>query len=110
MNSNEKSNKPISGYLIIVIEIVLVVAALFTLRIGPIGIIPIILFVFFLPGFFFINPNGSRVLILFGKYMGTVKANGFHWANPFYYKKSISLRARNFDSERVKVNDKLVSS
>lgn len=60
-----------------------------------------------LPGFFLVNPNTSKVLLLFGKYIGTVKENGFYWANPFYTKKSISLRACNFDSERVKVNDKL---
>jgi regulator of protease activity HflC (stomatin/prohibitin superfamily) len=59
-----------------------------------------------LPGLFYINPNGSVVLTLFGKYVGTVKENGFFWANPFFAKKSISLRARNFESERVKVNDK----
>ena len=60
-----------------------------------------------IPGFFYVNPNGSRVLVLFGEYMGTVKKNGFFWTNPFYTKKKISLRARNFDSERIKVNDKL---
>ncbi|MFN4254344.1 MAG: SPFH domain-containing protein [Saprospiraceae bacterium] len=57
-------------------------------------------------GFFFINPNGSAVLTLFGDYKGTVKQNGFFWVNPFFIKKSISLRARNFESERIKVNDK----
>lgn len=54
-----------------------------------------------------VQPNASRVLLLFGKYIGTVKQNGFYWVNPFYTKKKISLRARNFDSERLKVNDKL---
>ncbi|MCD6544582.1 MAG: SPFH domain-containing protein, partial [Flavobacteriaceae bacterium] len=70
-------------------------------------IISIVTGVFFIPGFFLINPNTSKVLLLFGKYVGTVKENGFYWANPFYTKKGISLRASNFDSERVKVNDKL---
>jgi len=60
-----------------------------------------------LPGFFLVNPNTSKVILLFGKYIGTVKENGFYWANPLYKKRSISLRASNFDSERVKVNDKL---
>jgi len=54
-----------------------------------------------------VQPNDSRVLLLFGKYIGTVKKNGFYWVNPFYTKKKISLRASNFDSERLKVNDKL---
>jgi len=58
-------------------------------------------------GFIMVQPNGSRVLLLFGKYVGTVKKNGFYWVNPFYTKKKISLRASNFDSERLKVNDKL---
>ncbi len=47
------------------------------------------------------------MLLLFGKYIGTIKDNGLYWANPLYKKRSISLRASNFDSERVKVNDKL---
>lgn len=59
-----------------------------------------------LGGFFYINPNGSRVLTLFGDYKGSVKKNGFYWVNPFYSRMAISLRARNFESERVKVNDK----
>lgn len=73
----------------------------------PWSVLFIALAVFCAPGFFFVNPNSSRVLVLFGKYIGTVKQNGFYWVNPFYIKTSISLRARNFDSERVKVNDKV---
>ncbi len=75
----------------------------FLIGIIPLGIIDFLI----LTGFFLVNPNTSKVLLLFGKYIGTVKENGFYWANPFYTKKSISLRASNFDSERVKVNDKL---
>jgi regulator of protease activity HflC (stomatin/prohibitin superfamily) len=60
-----------------------------------------------MPGFFFVTPNGSRVLVLFGAYKGTVIANGFFWVNPFFTKQSISLRARTFDSEKIKVNDKV---
>ncbi|WP_347924701.1 SPFH domain-containing protein [Pontimicrobium sp. SW4] len=63
--------------------------------------------IFIAPGFIMVQPNNSRVLLLFGKYVGTVKKNGFYWVNPFYTKKKISLRASNFDSERLKVNDKL---
>lgn len=62
---------------------------------------------FMLPGFMVVNPNESIVLILFGDYIGTIKANGFFWANPFYTKKKISLRARNLNSEPIKVNDKV---
>ena len=86
------------------------VAAILFVLLGmksPIGLLMLFVLVITLPGFFFVNPNGSRVLVLFGKYIGTVKENGFFWTNPLYLKKSISLRARNFDSERVKVNDKI---
>jgi regulator of protease activity HflC (stomatin/prohibitin superfamily) len=63
--------------------------------------------IFILPGFMVVNPNESIVLILFGDYIGTIKVNGFFWANPFYVKKKISLRARNLNSEPIKVNDKV---
>ncbi len=56
-------------------------------------------------GFFTVEPNEAVVLILFGKYVGTEKSVGFRWANPFFTKKKISLRVRNFDSEKLKVND-----
>jgi regulator of protease activity HflC (stomatin/prohibitin superfamily) len=58
-------------------------------------------------GLMVVDPNESRVMVLFGKYSGTVKQNGFYWVNPFYVKKKVSLRARNFDSETIKVNDNL---
>lgn len=63
--------------------------------------------VFAFAGLMVVDPNESRVLILFGKYNGTVKQNGFYWVNPFNIKKKVSLRARNFDSELIKVNDKI---
>ena len=58
-------------------------------------------------GFFLVNPNDSCFLILFGRYSGTFKENGFFWANPFFVRQRISMRAHNFDSERLKVNDQL---
>jgi regulator of protease activity HflC (stomatin/prohibitin superfamily) len=57
-------------------------------------------------GFFTLQPNEARVILLFGDYKGTVRDSGFHWTNPFNRKIRISLRARNFQSERLKVNDK----
>ena len=66
-----------------------------------------VVFIFLLPGFFTIQPNESYVLILFGKYVGTVKKDGWHWANPFYTKKKISLRSRNLNGEKLKVNDEM---
>jgi len=56
-------------------------------------------------GCFVVNPNEARVLVLFGKYTGSVKQDGFHWANPLLSKKRISLRVRNFESAKIKVND-----
>jgi regulator of protease activity HflC (stomatin/prohibitin superfamily) len=58
-----------------------------------------------LGGFFTLQPNLAAVLILFGRYAGTAKTSGFHWANPFFTKSRVSLRARNLNAERIKVND-----
>lgn len=57
-------------------------------------------------GFYIVPPNSSKVMVLFGKYVGTDKADGWHWANPFLLKKDVSLRARNMDTDKIKVNDK----
>jgi len=107
--NNEKEYSPLSGYLMIfsVFVILLVSIGGIILVRNPIFILPIVFALGMLPGFFYLNPNGSRVLVLFGDYKGTVKKNGFYWVNPFYTKTSISLRARNFDSEKIKVNDKV---
>lgn len=105
--NNEKQITPLSGYIMFFLFLFLFLTGIFGLIAirFPLFAILLVLAIIMLPGFFFVNPNGSRVLVLFGKYIGTVKTNGFYWVNPFYIKQSISLRARNFDSERVKVND-----
>jgi regulator of protease activity HflC (stomatin/prohibitin superfamily) len=59
-----------------------------------------------LKGHFTLQPNEARLLMLFGAYKGTVRQSGFHWTNPFYTKASISLRSRNLNGEKLKVNDK----
>ncbi len=56
-------------------------------------------------GFFIVNPNRSMVLILFGRYRGTVRREGFYWTNPFTWRHGVSLRAHNVASEKIKVND-----
>src|SRR5205823_9652321 len=56
-------------------------------------------------GLFIVNPNEAKVLQLFGHYVGTVREQGLKWANPFYTKRKISLRIRNFESSKLKVND-----
>jgi regulator of protease activity HflC (stomatin/prohibitin superfamily) len=69
-------------------------------------VVPLILvIVLCLLGFFVVQPNEARVLVLFGKYIGSVRKDGFWWANPFAVKKHISLRIRNFNSDKIKVND-----
>jgi regulator of protease activity HflC (stomatin/prohibitin superfamily) len=65
----------------------------------------VLLTVFLAAGLFVVNPNEGRVLQLFGDYVGTVRLSGLRWANPFLTKKRISLRVRNFESARLKVND-----
>jgi regulator of protease activity HflC (stomatin/prohibitin superfamily) len=105
----EKTVNPVSGYVMLLFLLVLFVGGLFggLAFSNPFILVGCgLLFFLTLPGFFFVNPNGSRVLVLFGDYKGSVKKNGFYWVNPFYSKDKISLRARNFDSERIKVNDK----
>ncbi|HSB18238.1 MAG TPA: SPFH domain-containing protein [Bryobacteraceae bacterium] len=57
-------------------------------------------------GLFMVQPNQGAVLQLFGKYVGTVRRSGLHWANPFFSKKHISVRVRNFETGHLKVNDK----
>ena len=61
--------------------------------------------VFLMAGLFVVNPNEGKVLQFFGDYVGTAKQPGLRWANPFYTKKKVSLRVRNFESGRLKVND-----
>jgi regulator of protease activity HflC (stomatin/prohibitin superfamily) len=64
-----------------------------------------VLLFFLLIGFFMVQPNTGVVLQLFGRYVGTSRDEGLRWANPFYSKKPISLRVRNFESGKLKVND-----
>jgi SPFH domain/Band 7 family protein len=58
-----------------------------------------------LAGLFIVNPNQSKVLQLFGEYVGTAKKAGLRWANPFYSKRNVSVRTRNFETAKLKVND-----
>lgn len=105
----EKIIVPANGYLILFLTVVLLFGStFFAIYTNTPALFALLLIVFFIiPGFLMVQPNNSRVLLLFGKYVGSVKKNGLYWILPFYSKKKISLRARNFDSERLKVNDKL---
>jgi len=121
--SAEREVSVLNGWLMLVINIVLVALGVFLFvhsiyeaeqlrQAFPVvkfvsGIVIELLGILFLTGHFTLQPNQARVLILFGAYHGTAKQSGFHWANPFYSKRTkVSLRAHNFSTEKVKVNDK----
>ncbi len=101
--------KPISGYFALLAALIFAcgaIAGFVSEMIWP-GLILTTLFIFTSIGFTVIYPNGSCVMVLFGAYKGTIRENGFFWVNPFYTKRKISLRARNFNSDPIKVNDKI---
>ncbi|WP_298930718.1 SPFH domain-containing protein [uncultured Allomuricauda sp.] len=107
--TDEKIISPLNGYFMLFVSLVLFfggIAAIISAKSGWFGICIFIGLVMAF-GLVLVNPNNSRVLVLFGKYVGTIKKNGLHWVNPLYSKRRVSLRASNFDSERLKVNDKL---
>lgn len=110
----EKSANKLNGFLMLFISIALLALAVYLLISGiqnenpeVLWIFIPLLIIFFLltSGFMVIQPNDSRVLILFGKYTGTVRQSGFFWVNPFTVRKKVSLRIRNFNSQKIKVND-----
>lgn len=105
----EKIITPADGYLMLFVFLIMFIGSIIILIITKIFIfiLFIAIAIFIKPGFIMVQPNNSRVLLLFGEYVGTINKNGFYWVNPLYTKKKISLRASNFDSERLKVNDKL---
>lgn len=111
----EKNITPRSGWLMLFIAVLLlaVIAYSFPNAQEPgnswmyyVGAGSVVAFFIISAGFLAIEPNSSRVLTLFGKYVGTTKESGFFWVNPFYTKKKISLRANNLDTKPIKVNDK----
>jgi regulator of protease activity HflC (stomatin/prohibitin superfamily) len=69
------------------------------------AVLVFIALVFTSTGFFQVQPNQGQVLQLFGRYAGTVREEGLRWTNPFYSKRAVSLRVRNFESSKLKVND-----
>jgi membrane protease subunit (stomatin/prohibitin family) len=110
----EKTANKTNGFLALLVLIIMILADILLLRHGILTEELWVLWVFFpltfsiflsFGGFMIIQPNDSRVLILFGKYLGTVRESGFFWVNPFTTKRLVSLRIRNFQSETIKVND-----
>jgi len=76
------------------------------MRLPPLSVVAVIAFFFLLKGIYMLQPNQSALLMLFGDYRGTDYSTGLRWANPFFNKTKVSLRLRNFNSEKLKVNDK----
>jgi regulator of protease activity HflC (stomatin/prohibitin superfamily) len=105
----EKIINPLNGYLALLVSLVLLVLIVYGFAsknlVLAIGLLPI--FVLLVKGLIIIGPNTSTLCLLFGDYQGSVKQNGLFWINPFYARTTLSLRARNFESEKIKVNDKM---
>jgi regulator of protease activity HflC (stomatin/prohibitin superfamily) len=113
----EKTVKPLPGIPVLLLLIVLFFGLVYGLtwagsfprdeRALPfiVVLLGMALDLFLMAGFFTIQPNQGAVLTLFGEYKGTVRQEGLGWANPFYHKQKISLRVRNFETAKLKVND-----
>ena len=103
--------KPKNGFLFLLILFLLLGATILLpvmfgdSAISLFAIVPGILFLLVLPGFKVIYPNEAIAFTFFGKYAGTAKENSFFWVNPFYLSKKLTLRARNLNGDRLKVND-----
>ncbi len=113
--TRERTPKPAGGAMMLLLDIALLALSVFLFiagigmqAVGPIvlGVVGILLSGVLSIGFFIVPPNQATVLTFFGKYTGSVKSNGFWWVNPFTLKKPISLRARNLNGQKLKVNDK----
>lgn len=103
----EKKAIVINGFLVLFINLAVILLGIYLIIMKSVVIAIILLLVGFISfgGFLVLQPNNSAVIILFGKYIGTVKEAGFWWVNPFSEKKKVSLRIHNFNSEKIKVND-----
>ena len=113
---SEKPTNVLSGYLMLVVGIALLVGGIligfFTSGLNNalfvwLTIICVLIAILLFAGLFVVNPNDAKVTVLFGNYSGTVRKNGFFWANPFFVKKRFTLRARNLSGDKLKVNDKV---
>ncbi len=113
---SEKSTTVLSGYLMLAVAIALSIVvsvmifyessnrnAWYEWMLVVLSIVDVFVYI----GLFVVNPNDAKVMVLFGSYAGSMRKNGFFWANPFYVKKKISLRARNLSGQKLKVNDKI---
>lgn len=104
----EQTIEPVDGYIMLAVAFLSGIGALalFANHHEVMGALVMLIFIFVAAGFITIAPNNAKVLLLFGKYVGSVKDSGLFWVIPFYKKIPISVRARNFESDNIKVNDK----
>jgi len=100
--------KPASGYMALVAGLLLaILGVLLSMSIPGLGVVVGLILMLAIGGIYIVNPNEGKVLVLFGDYVGTVIESGFYWSNPFFTKTKISLKARNFETDKIKVNDRL---
>ena len=107
---SEKIIQPADGYGMLGVFLVLLAGSIFLLAseiVGALGVVGVFAALFFAKGLMAVPPNTAKVMLLFGKYQGTVLQSGLFWVNPFYSRQTVSMRARNFESEQLKVNDKM---
>jgi len=90
-----------AGFVYMLVRSVMAESVLFII----VNIVALVVMLILFMGFFMVHPNQAKVLQLFGSYVGSVRATGLRWANPFYSKETVSLRVRNFESGQMKVND-----
>lgn len=100
--------KSMSGYMALLLMFLSLLAIPFFIfaRLPVLSVVALILFFFLAKGIYMLQPNQSALLMLFGDYRGTDYSTGLRFANPFFNKTKVSLRLRNFNSEKLKVNDK----
>jgi regulator of protease activity HflC (stomatin/prohibitin superfamily) len=112
----EKFITPSNGWLMLLVSLIgaaacIVVPAIFLINgasdLWGLLFIVSVLFVILLSGLTIVNPNESKVVVFFGKYVGTIVDNGFFFVNPFTKRTTVSLRARNLNADPIKVNDKM---
>ena len=109
--SQERTASSSNGFVYVVIGLVAVAVSIFLLATRPspvivgVFVLGMLVGVWCLAGLYMLQPNQAALMLLFGSYRGTDRSEGLRWANPFYVKKKVSVRARNFNSEKLKVND-----
>ena len=114
--TDERSRSAVSGYIGLLVGLAALAGGLWVLVLGVQSagftwltipfVVLLVVAALSLGGLIVVQPNEARVLVLFGTYHGTVKHNGFFWVNPFYTKRRITLRSRNLNGQKLKVNDK----